>query len=317
MFILSSFLLCIVLCLFVYFLAQRFRYFSNRSIPSPPIPSILFGHLKDLWSAKSYSEQLRQWTRQYGSIYGLFEGTRPVYVISDIKFIEEVFVRQFSRFYSRRITLANRILGKENFNVLSANIAQLWKKQRKILSPTFSAAKMKRLLPTVETCVDLFLERLALTSKNTTINIYEIYKRLTMDVICMSLNDHHHHHDEFLCLGRCAFGIDTEVQYDVDNTNIYMKKVEEFFANDFERTFLAKLHRITPHIQLANLCSFLFRMKQACRRTDSSLPAHLWLVEHMHEFIQQRFINIDQKKSVDDLLQLMIDTIHSEKVSII
>lgn len=184
MFIVSSLLVCILLCLVVYLIIHRFRYFSNRSIPSPPIPSILFGHLKDLWSAKSYSEQLRQWTRQYGSVYGLFEGTRPIYIISDIKLIEEIFVTQFSRFYSRRITLANRILGKENFNVLSANIAQLWKKQRKILSPTFSAAKMKRLLPTVETCVNLFIERLALTPKDTIINIYEIYKRLTMDVIC-------------------------------------------------------------------------------------------------------------------------------------
>jgi cytochrome P450 len=92
-----------------------------------------------------------------------------------------------------------------------------------------------------------------------------------------------------------------------------MKKVEEFFSKNFERTFLAKIHRITPHIQLANLCSFLFRLKQSCRRNNSSLPAHLWLIEHMHEFIQQRFIDLNQKKSVDDLLQLMIDAVHSEK----
>ena len=118
----------------------------------------------------------------------------------------------------------------------------------------------------------------------------------------------------FVFLGRSAFSIDTEVQYDVDNTNIYMNKVEEFFANDFERTFLAKLHRITPHRLLANLCSFLFRLKQNFQRSDSSLPPHLWLMGHMHEFIQQRFIDHDQKKSVDDLLQLMIDAIHSDKV---
>ena len=186
MFILLGFLICVV----IYFIYHRFQYFAKRSIPSPPIPSIVFGHLKDLWSAKSYSEQLRQWTREYGSIYGLFEGIRPVYVISDIKLIEEIFVTQFSRFYSRRITLANRILGKENFNVLSANISSLWKKQRKILSPTFSAVKMKRLLPTVQTCINVFIDRLALTPKDTVINIYEIYKRLTMDVICMlDMND--------------------------------------------------------------------------------------------------------------------------------
>jgi cytochrome P450 len=184
MVLLSLVFICIILFLLIYLIYNRFCYFSNRSIPCPPISSIIFGHLSDLWSAKSYSEQLRKWTRQYGSVYGLFEGTRPVYVISDIKFIEEIFITQFACFYARRVSLANRLLGREHFNVLSANIAQLWKRQRKILNPTFSGAKMRRLLPTVETCVNIFMERLSLIINEPIINIYEIYKRLTMDVIC-------------------------------------------------------------------------------------------------------------------------------------
>ena len=120
--------------------------------------------------------------------------------------------------------------------------------------------------------------------------------------------------NELLFTGRCAFSIDTQVQHDVNNTNIYMRKVEEFFSKNFERTFLAKMHRITPHIQLANLCSFIFRMKQSYQKNNSSLPAHLWLMEHMHEFIQQRFVDLNHNKSADDLLQLMIDAVHSDKV---
>jgi hypothetical protein len=100
----------------------------------------------------------------------------------------------------------------------------------------------------------------------------------------------------------------------MNNNNTYMKKIEEFFSNDFERTFLAKMHRITSHTQLANVSSFLFRLKQFCKSKKSSLPAQLWLVGHMHEFIQQRFIDINQKKPADDLLQLMIDSVHSDKV---
>ena len=193
MFILPIVLIGVIVFLVVCVIYHRFSYFSNRGIPSPPISSIVYGHLVDLWSAKSYSEQLREWTRQYGSVYGLFEGIRPVYVTSDIKFMEEIFIGQFTRFYSRRVTLANRILGKENFNVLSANVAQLWKKQRKILNPTFSAAKMKRLLPTVETCVNIFIDKLSSTPTDSIINIYEIYKRLTMDVICKYLNGNKNH----------------------------------------------------------------------------------------------------------------------------
>jgi cytochrome P450 family 3 subfamily A len=185
MVVLSILLVCIILFLVTYLIYNRFCYFSNRSIPCPPISSIIFGHLSDLWSVKSYSEQLHKWTRQYGSVYGLYEGTRPVYVISDIKMVEEIFITQFARFHSRRTSLTNRILGQEHFNVLSANIAHLWKKQRKILNPTFSGAKMRRLLPTVETCINIFMAKLSLITNGTIINIYETYKRLTMDVICM------------------------------------------------------------------------------------------------------------------------------------
>lgn len=188
MFLVSLLLLCIILCLVGYLIYQRFSYFSKRSIPSPPISSMIFGHVSDLFAAKSYSEQIRQWTRKYGSIYGLFEGTRLVYVVSDIKFMEEIFITQFGRFYARRVSLTNRLLGQKHFNVLSANISQLWKKHRRILNPTFSAAKMKRLLPTVETCVDIFIDKLSSKTNGTTINIYEIYKRLTMDVICKILS---------------------------------------------------------------------------------------------------------------------------------
>jgi hypothetical protein len=38
---------------------------------------------------------------------------------------------------------------------------------------------------------------------------------------------------------------------------------------------------------------------------------------HMNEFIQQRYIDINKKRSVDDLLQLMIDAIHSGEVWIL
>jgi len=315
MFILPILLIGIILFLAACLLYDRFHYFSNRSIPCPPISSIIFGHLSDLWSAKSYSGQLHKWTQQYGSMYGLFEGTRPVYVTSDIKFMQEILITQFTRFHARRMSLANRILGKEHFNVLSANTAQLWKKQRKILNPTFSGAKMKRLLPTIETCINIFIERLSLTMNGTIINIYEIYKRLTMDVICkFYILLEFNLIDCVSLIGRCAFSIDTQVQYDVNNNNIYMKKIEEFFSNNFEHTFLAKIHRITSHTQLANISSVLFRLKQVCKSKNSSLPAQFWLVEHMHEFIQQRFIDINQKKSVDDILQLMIDSVHSDKV---
>ncbi|UJR16556.1 hypothetical protein I4U23_003457 [Adineta vaga] len=294
--LIAIFLICIVLLLVFYTIYERFCYFSNRSIPCPRLPSIFLGHLSTLWSVISYSEQLRQWTQQYGSIYGLFEGIRPMYVVSDVTFIEEVLIKQFTRFPTRRPTLITRSVGQKLSNVFSACLLSIWKRQRKILTPTFSGAKMRRLLPTVETCIHLFLEKLSMTKDGTIINIYELYKRLTMDVIC-----------------RCAFGIDTDIQNDMEKKNIYMKKVEELFAKNAEYTVLAKMHRITSHTILGSICVILFQLKRFFTKNESSIQANIWLMEHMHDFIQQRFIDIKSQKPTDDLLQLMIDAVHSDK----
>ena len=177
-------LIMMIIILIISTFYYRLNYFYFRSIPSPPIRSILFGHLYDLWSVPLYSHQLYQWTKKYGSIYGLFEGTRPLYVLSDIKLIEEVFVKQFYRFHSRRKTFISRLLGPTRSNVFNSSQFEQWKTQRTILNPTYSGAKMKRLLPTIDTCVDLFLKQLNSIPSKQTINIYQIYKRLTMDVIC-------------------------------------------------------------------------------------------------------------------------------------
>ena len=182
--LLSLLLFCVVVLLAVYVVYQRLCYFSKRSIPCPPIPSIFFGHLATLWSVKSFSEQLHQWTQQYGTVYGLFEGLRPMLVISDVGFIEEIFIKQFARFSSRRQALLGHVLGEKRAHVFSARNLFNWKRQRKVLQPLFGGPKMKRLLPTMETCMDVFMEKLAETTDGTTIDMFAFYKRVTMDVIC-------------------------------------------------------------------------------------------------------------------------------------
>jgi hypothetical protein len=102
---LTLILLTVVLCLIVAYLWNlkcQYDYFKRHNIPGPP-PTFLFGHYLTFWSTDSYSRQLEQWTKQYGSIYGLFEGSRPMYVVSDVDFIQEVYIKQFASFHSRRL----------------------------------------------------------------------------------------------------------------------------------------------------------------------------------------------------------------------
>jgi cytochrome P450 len=98
--------------------------------------------------------------------------------------IQEVFVSQFARFCARRMLFIHRILGMRQLNVFGARFIEQWTRQRKILNPTYSISNMKQLLPTLQACTSVFMEKLTSTIPNELINIQERYLRLAMDIIC-------------------------------------------------------------------------------------------------------------------------------------
>jgi thromboxane-A synthase len=125
------------------------------------------------------------WTRQYGSIYGLFAGTRPMYVVSDVDFLQEVYIKQFSSFHSRAQPKIFCVESDGKFHLARATAAR-WRRQRHILNPTFSSAKLKLMSPLVNQCIEAMLNKASqmVDNQDKEINIYELYQRLTMDVIC-------------------------------------------------------------------------------------------------------------------------------------
>jgi cytochrome P450 len=185
--ILTFALFTIVICLIIAYLwtvHNCYDYFKRHGIPGPP-HRFFFGHYKDLWSAKSFSKQLQQWTCQYGSIYGLFAGTRPMYVVSDVDFLQEVYIKQFSSFHSRSLPKIFRIENDGKVHLFRASGAR-WRRQRHVINPTFSSAKLKLMSPLVNGCIEAMIDKVSqmTNSEDKEINIYELYKRLTMDVIC-------------------------------------------------------------------------------------------------------------------------------------
>jgi cytochrome P450 len=173
-----------LIIVYVWIFNNRYGYFKRHGIPGPP-HRFFFGHYKDLWSAKSFSKQLQQWTHQYGSIYGLFAGSQPMYVVSDVGFLQEVYIKQFSSFHSRRLPVILRLQTGNKVHLFGASGAR-WRRQRNVINPTFSSAKLKLMLPLLNGCIEAMLTKISdlVHDKNTEINIYNLYKRMTMDIIC-------------------------------------------------------------------------------------------------------------------------------------
>ena len=162
--------------------SRRYEYFDRHGIPGPP-PQFLFGHLRTLWKVPFYSRQLQEWTRQYGSIYGLYEGTRPLYVVSDVDFLQQVYITQFSSFHSRRSAFITRLSESSH---LFASKGERWRLQRHVINPSFSAAKLKGLSMLVIDCVEIFMSKLSemdMDVEERELDIYPLYNRFMLDVI--------------------------------------------------------------------------------------------------------------------------------------
>ena len=173
-------LVCIgLLTYYLLLLQQRYQYFSQRGISTPPF-RFFFGHLKTLWNSTSLHRQLENWTKQYGKIYGIYQGNIPTLIVSDPDFLQEVFIKQSHIFHGRGDVFA----GSRVPNVFSASGAP-WRRHRHVLNPTFSAAKLKMMSPLINGSVNDVMEKLAEYANNDgEFNIYTYYKRMTMDVIC-------------------------------------------------------------------------------------------------------------------------------------
>lgn len=175
-------LLFIFVGLLIYYLSllqQRYQYFSQHGIPTPRF-QFFFGHVKALWNVASYHRQLDIWTKQYGKIYGIYDGTVPVFVVSDVDFLQEVFVKQFSVFSARKTNLLEHIVPSMLFAFGSK-----WRRQRHVINPTFTAAKLKAMSPLINGCISDLMKKLPDHAENgDEFNIYLYYKRMTMDIIC-------------------------------------------------------------------------------------------------------------------------------------
>ncbi|CAF3742336.1 unnamed protein product [Rotaria sp. Silwood1] len=174
-------LLLIVILLIVRVIRRKYEYFVANQIPGPP-PTFLLGNLGVLWGTPYPMRQLEAWTRQYGNVYGMFEGILPVYVVSDVDFLEEVFIKQFSNF-DRRKPVIFSLPGDERVHLVNANGSR-WRRQRHVVNPTFSKAKLKQMLPLFDECTKEFIRTLEpYADTNAPVNIRPLCHALSMDTL--------------------------------------------------------------------------------------------------------------------------------------
>ena len=144
--------------LFLYWCGTRgFADLKKLNVPGPkPLP-----FLGNMLEAKKYGGlhlMHLDYFRKYGKVFGICLGGRPSLVVGDPELLKQIMVKDFPSFHNRFQIQppANKKMAK---NVLAAR-DDTWKRIRNTLTPTFSAGKMKLMVPLIEKSCDTLATKL-------------------------------------------------------------------------------------------------------------------------------------------------------------
>ncbi|XP_013395796.1 cytochrome P450 3A2-like [Lingula anatina] len=270
------YLVAVIVILASVWLWQRidsYRVFKKMGINGPP-PNLIFGNFRQIMSQPVWMAY-RKWEQLYGKTFGVFFLNSPSIVTSDVHFLQEVFVKQFSKFHQREIP-DSIDTEDEKTNMVFAK-GKRWKRLRLISNPTFSSLKMKQMAPLIQESVNSFMEAMEKRcQEEKPFDIHSEFQGLTMEVIAS-----------------CGFGI--ELNSVRDNTSPFLAACCKVFSTPLVMMWPMFIAELLPSLTgLAKVMNkYLTRKKM--RDIDALVSAA----------VQSR-LN-DPKSRRVDLLQLMLD----------
>lgn len=283
------FLLLFPVFLLLFYLRRKNQQqvFKSLGIPGPE-PHWFFGNLLDFNpNSHPFIFWIKEGTKKYGKIWGYYEGPKPILVISDLECVQDVFVKHFASFHGRRLFVIQEDSDKDkNVSMFNAH-GNRWKRLRTIVNPAFTEVKMRKMFPLMKRCIDMLMSNIdRISSKGESFDVFNHYKRLTMEVI-----------------GECAFGTALNIQND-DNPDNILSKARILFETIRDRNFIILFAEAVPELavpirKLLNLFAFLSPARRAA----------MCILSTINNVIQRRKEEAMRRM---DILQLMLDAESSQ-----
>ncbi|XP_037307682.2 thromboxane-A synthase isoform X1 [Pungitius pungitius] len=209
--------------------------------------------------------------KTHGRVCGYYLGRRPVVVIADPDMLRQVMVRDFSSF-TNRMTL--RFASKPMTDCLLMLRNERWKRVRSILTPSFSAAKMREMVPLINTVTDSLMSNLNVSAESReAFDIHKCFGCFTMDVIAS-----------------VAFGTQVDSQKNPDDP--FVRHAQMFFSFSFFRPIMlffiafpfitAPLARFLPNKRRDQMNHFFINIIQKIIKQREEQPAE----ERRRDFLQ-------------------------------
>ncbi len=290
-------LLFVIVVAYLWHIRKAYHFFIRLGVPGPS-PTLFFGNLLEIVKIQRPSLAIKEWTNKYGHIFGYFEGHTPILVISDPDVLQDIFVKSFSKFHSRRVSPFVDQHGKDVslFNAIGLR----WKRQRFVLNPTFSSVKLKQMSPLIQRSIEILLSKITdQYSRGEPFDISAYFKRFTMDTIWS-----------------CGFGLDTDMQNNINDPYL-LNSQQVFVLTPFRQTIFILALLLT---ELKKLWIVIFQtlsiLQYSLRRY---FPVTKWLIAECPEtwIMKQANDMVEKRKEIGrtqrtDLLQMMLDSVSDE-----
>ncbi len=165
------------------------------------------------------------------------------------------------------------------------------------------------------------LTLLIITYVETLLDIFGYVSRAEKKRHFSKLWEHSHCYHCRRSSGRCAFGIDTDLQNNPNN--IYFKKVEELFARNINSSWLFRFGELAPRIanvinktlfgiNIGRVAINMYLLPLISKKQLHETP-NIWLFKRLHPIIEQRQ---QTPTSRVDLLALMLKVMSEEAVNV-
>ena len=143
--------------MFLYWYGTRgFADLKKLNVPGPkPVP--YFGNFLETRKYGVLHLMCLDYAKKYGKVFAVCLGGKPTLVVADPEMLKQIMIKDFPIFRNR---FELQFLGHPFEKNLLDTKDETWKRIRSTLTPTFSAGKMKLMLPLIEKSCDTLMEKL-------------------------------------------------------------------------------------------------------------------------------------------------------------